>query len=67
MSSCFRPILSAICLVGVISFVGLPTSSAVAQANDAAAVPAGWNNRFVPDDAFAVILASPRELLHNDA
>jgi len=66
MSSCIRAILSAIFLTGFISFAGLPASSARAQAN-AGAFPATWNNRFVPDDAFAVILASPRELLQNDA
>lgn len=25
-----------------------------------------WSNRFIPDDAFAVILASPRELVQNE-
>lgn len=66
MSSCIRVTLSAILLTGLISFAGLPASSARAQAN-AGAFPSAWNNRFVPDDAFAVILASPQELLQNDA
>lgn len=67
MSSCNRGFWLAIFMAGLISIAGLTASPALAQPNNAGGFPAGWNNRFIPDDAFAVMLASPQELLRNDA
>lgn len=66
MPSRIRPTIHAMLTAIFISFAGLAMSSAVAQDINASAAQATGNNRFVPDDAFAVILASPAEIVQND-
>lgn len=43
-----------------------PAHAQVAAGNNANAAKT-WSSRFIPEDAFAVILASPRELVQNEA
>jgi len=56
----------AIVLVFGASLMSLFLSSAVAQDSKTGDAYATWNNRFVPNDAYAVILASPSELVQNE-
>jgi len=68
----FRSIIPAILLAFAIATVATIAPTAVAQevavAQEAktGSSEATWNSRFVPEDAFAAILTSPRELLQND-
>lgn len=65
MTPFIRPILVSNLLAIVLGLLALPLPSVVAQANNGVAHPAA-SNRFVPDDAFAVLFASPEELVQND-
>jgi hypothetical protein len=66
MPTSFRSVIPAILLAFAIAGSSTIAPPAVAQEAKTGSSDATWNSRFVPDDAFAVILASPGELVQND-